>query len=224
MKKSILFSIAVLSGPLFNSCSGGGDEAVSHPINSTGTGVIGVQGGQLYDSNGTIIDVPAGALNQDTTISIKTHVNAASLPSPAPFTCGAHFEPEGLQFATPATITLQLNQALPEGTILPLFIYNSAQGAWSPTPFSLVVNADEITATGEIDHFSDYISFGPPHNDANMLYIQREVSDVCNYRPFTEIFDDFVNRVSQTFEVGSKKILDFSSAETNVPRPEACYE
>lgn len=209
---------------LLAACHRGSDSdtpPTTTPTPTEGT-LVGTNGGLVSDPDGTTLDIPPGALSQETVIQIQTHQGSGTLPSPAPMVSGAHFTPDGLTFAQPVSVTFPLAQMLTPDTQLPLFIYDAARDVWKMTEFTVRVNSDGMSATGDIWHFSDYVIFGPPYYDANLLALHEAVLDVCSYRPLTEIFDDYVNQVSQTFPVGSKRIWDFSTS--NPIRQEACYE
>lgn len=76
--------------------------------------VIGAGGGTVTTADGAVtLDIPAGALGQDTTITITP--SAASAPDLLPGTLYA-FGPDGTVFAEPATLTLHYDTAtLPAG-------------------------------------------------------------------------------------------------------------
>jgi hypothetical protein len=78
------------------------------------TGSIGPSGGTLQGPNGSAVIIPAGALAESTTISIRV-VSGASSPAPANGLRYAgdvySFEPHGLAFAAPVEIRLPANGA-----------------------------------------------------------------------------------------------------------------
>lgn len=76
---------------------------------SLGSKTISTKGGtvQAFTANATYaLIVPAGALARDTLITIKPLASVGGLPFAAGMTAGVRFEPEGLQFALPATLVI----------------------------------------------------------------------------------------------------------------------
>ena len=128
---------------------------------------VGPSGGTVSDPGGASVFIPPGALAEERLLSIKTHHNMASLPAPAPFIGGVNLGPDGLEFQLPITITLPLNTNLLPGTQLPLFLYDSQESGWSYTGLFAYVNPDEVTASADVTHFSDYIVMGMEEGDVN---------------------------------------------------------
>lgn len=107
---------------------------------------IGPRGGTLHVGRHTFT-VPAGAL--DHYVVITAHASSGRYNV-------VHFEPEGLQFATPASLTISYaNCDIPPGLLRKLLAYvdsnvnivyylESSEDAW------------EQTVTGQVNHFSDY--------------------------------------------------------------------
>jgi hypothetical protein len=92
-----------------------GDEGIA-PTGSRLEAVIGAGGGELIGTAGTPfagvhLTVPAGALAEDTKISIAPAAADAPLPKTA-VPCGPEFaiEPAGLAFAEPVTLSLPVDQ------------------------------------------------------------------------------------------------------------------
>jgi hypothetical protein len=75
--------------------------------------LIGGSGGiiQTTDASGVVIrlEVPAGALAQDTLISVTPLASSPMVGPSGALHPGVKFEPEGLQFAVPATLTLDFS-------------------------------------------------------------------------------------------------------------------
>ncbi len=117
---------------------------------------IGAAGGtiQTTDAHGVVIglDIPAGALTQDTLIKV-TPLSASPVPdsSNALFP-GVKFEPEGLQFAQPATLTLAFSAT---GKVITnhdfVFLLTSPLTA---LPLFGQVNSAAKTMTAQLNHFS----------------------------------------------------------------------
>jgi len=117
---------------------------------NTNTGLIGTEGGTITTASGAVIVIPPGALAEETSISVNSHYSMASLPAPSPFAGGARFGPDGLVFNSPVTITVPLASAQGPGTELALFAYDEQRGGWLLTEFTVVVNPDGLSASGEV--------------------------------------------------------------------------
>ena len=108
--------------------------------------------GGSVELEGFRVDIPAGALPQDTVITI-------TLPRDA--TLGkrvmAEFEPHGIRFNTPVTISFPL-----QGVLLPstggLDVGRWENGAW--TSLGATVSADGLRLFSTTPHFSTYAARG----------------------------------------------------------------
>ena len=123
--------------------------------------VVGPDGGTVTDSRGASVVIPEGALAEETTITIATYEDGSGIYSRhgvTPFTGGADFGPDGIEFLKPVTITLPSSQKMVPGQTQPLFMQNPATGAWDMTGFTLTAAADGYSATAEVTHFTPYVS------------------------------------------------------------------
>jgi len=95
-------SIAITAALLLGACGGGGDE----PAAASAT--IGAAGGTLNGPDGVRVEVPAGALTQDTEIRVaKTSAGApAALPGGVAAAPVYEFTPHGIDFNLPVTISV----------------------------------------------------------------------------------------------------------------------
>jgi alpha-tubulin suppressor-like RCC1 family protein len=123
--------------------------------------VVSTDGGSASALNGgALLDVPRDALASPTAISIVPAADppaAAGTPTVVPGTT-FDFNPAGLAFQTPATLTLDYDPALVPGGVgaeQRLRIYHFANGAWRLIPNSSV-DPDAHTVSAPIDGFSSY--------------------------------------------------------------------
>ena len=126
-------------------CGGGGSDA---PSPTLGTATIGAAGGTVTGTGGAQVVVPAGALSQNTTITIaQTSAGAPALPAGVTaFGPMFAFTPHGTAFAVPVTITMPLDvAAVPAGTRVALYKTTAGQSAWERVA-GATVNADSVTA------------------------------------------------------------------------------
>jgi len=147
----LILAAIVVAAALVAGCGG----ATSGP----GSAVIGPSGGRLI-AGGVIVDVPPGALPAEFTLVVAP-LSAAQVPIPPgglAVITAAQFEPDGLAFALPVTITFPLNARLPAGQTLPLRWVQSS--AWQDSGFLAVVSGDGRTAVANVSHFSVYGVFG----------------------------------------------------------------
>jgi hypothetical protein len=97
--------------------------------------------------NGFRVDIPAGALPADTTVTINLpadNVLAKRLV--------ADFEPHGVQFSTPVTLTFPLTGVLMLGG--PIEVGRWENGAWTSLGGSVDLLGTRLT--GQTPHFSTY--------------------------------------------------------------------
>lgn len=108
--------------------------------------IIASQGG-FVELNGFRVDIPAGALPADTTVTINL---------PTDNVLGkrliADFEPHGVQFSTPVTLTFPLTEVLLSGE--PIEVARWENGAWTSLGGSVDLLGTRLT--GQTPHFSTY--------------------------------------------------------------------
>ncbi len=113
---------------------GGGDDGSPGPQPSPlPPGTVGPAGGTVTGANGAQVVVPAGALNQNVTISItQSSTGAPALPAGhVPIGQMFAFQPHGTSFASPVTVTVPFDAAqLPAGERAIMLKTNAAQTAW----------------------------------------------------------------------------------------------
>jgi len=145
----------------------GGDNATL-PLEQSNT-AIGPGGGSVTDGGGAGITIPAGALDREYEITVSTYARSDNCPNPTGslphFIGGAKFEPAGLEFKAPATVTIPSNQNLTPGSQFPLFVWNESRSGWEQTDFIATVSADGNSFSADITHFSVFGGFGGMSSD-----------------------------------------------------------
>jgi hypothetical protein len=124
---------------------------------------VGPAGGTVIDPDGTIINIPAGALSTDTDIMIKTYENGLSFPPSLgfiPFPLGAELGPDGTTFAVPVTVSMAAAVGIEEGAPYSVFYWDPAAGAnagaWVEHPEPGIAGAGGLTFS--TSHFSTWAS------------------------------------------------------------------
>ncbi len=119
--------------------------------------VIGAGGGSIetFDAAGVriILTVPAGALTQDQLIKVTPLQNSSLVNSSKSLFPGVKFEPEGLQFASPATLTLDLTNT--DKTITEKHSIFLITSPMTMLPVYGSVNPANKKLTALVDHFSE---------------------------------------------------------------------
>src|SRR5262245_5114143 len=129
-----------------------------------------LRGGMAYRIayDGAALDVPAGALSTDTTLSITPLATGAMAPvdqglvntTPGP-RAGYRMGPPGQKFANPITITLPYDPAsLPEGQSdagVNILWFDTAGKRWTPLQ-RVAIDRRNQTITARTDHFTDFIT------------------------------------------------------------------
>lgn len=77
--------------------------------------MVGPSGGRVALADGTAIDVPAGAVDAMQQIGVSISTDA---PPTGALTPLYHFEPDGIVFARPVTVTLPIPASAPTSTRL----------------------------------------------------------------------------------------------------------
>lgn len=178
--------------------------------------LIGPAGGELITPDGVTLSVPPGALADTQPISARRLRDTAALPAAladplVPLHAALELGPEGLEFALPVTLSIDLDKAAPPGARQPVLVHDPESGAWEETAFIATVDADGDTASVELAHFSDYAVvfselgsagyFGP----ANLVESPQA------------LFDRVRNRFTELFLLQSALPLDPGTVPTNDP-------
>lgn len=120
-----------------------------------------VHGGQVVAHDGvTSVVIPPGALTSDIEIRVEplNSKQLSDMPSATIDILGAAtFEPHGLQFAEPVTVTIRLATPLSAGVGLNLIYYDSKMAVYENLGPRARVNDDGLSASALVDHFSTYI-------------------------------------------------------------------
>lgn len=155
MDRSLLHrSIPLLIG-IAVGCSSGGARpgAVSQTVGSAGAAIEITSSGSSTIA-GTTLLIPAGALDRDTTITIA--------PAPAPIAATGEtavgptvrFEPDGLVFLKPATLTLPFTSAMQPARTNLAIDFRGGAGSGQYSGASLSTAGDQVSV--DIGHFTDY--------------------------------------------------------------------
>jgi hypothetical protein len=128
------------------SCTARGPEPI---VSQT----IGADGGSIVAPDGTRIDVPAGAVSNDTVFTIAPTDNAPASSVGVAYTFG----PEGLAFAVPVQVTLSLDPAkVPaSATVYDLKVMTAPKGSDQFVPLPSAPGDDQHLVATTM-HFSDF--------------------------------------------------------------------
>ncbi len=148
---------------IFTGCAnsaGGGDSSGKgtndgNENNSTVvvSSVIGAAGGQVGNENASIT-IPAGALDSDTTITVK-YLSKEEELSEGPmlgFAGAVEFGPSGTQFNQPSEVMVKLTET-PKNDSLSIFCYDEDNDRWEYVTDAEIRNG---YAKFEVNHFSKY--------------------------------------------------------------------
>jgi len=108
--------------------------------------ILAAEGG-FVELNGFRVDIPAGALPADTTITIKLPTDAVLGKRVM-----AEFEPHGIQFSTPATLSFPLVGVVLSGQAIGVGRWEN--GAWND--IGGTVNSAGTVLSATTPHFSAY--------------------------------------------------------------------
>jgi hypothetical protein len=116
---------------------------------------ITTAGGTITDGSGTTVDIPAGALEQNQTITIETPFLDDLPPSSVPPVTARIFGPAGLTFIQPVSISIYYTDASVkeyDEESLQVYYYNVNTNSWES--LGGTVNAEANCITAEVTHFS----------------------------------------------------------------------
>jgi len=147
MKKLFVVLAAVLLLAIMACSSSKGDDVSSGNIGSAGGTIVS------SDKNATL-NVPAGALSNDTTISIAESTEG---DPPGAIAFSYIFTPDGLTFNSAVTVSLKYNtELIPEGiNETDLQLAYAQDGNWVPLANSTVDTTNHIISA-PTNHFSTY--------------------------------------------------------------------
>jgi len=151
-------------------CAGSGTFTASRIESSYAVAIDAGAGGGLMTDFGDELTVPAGALSEDTTITVNIEtLPAAPPPSYLAITRAYRFEPEGITFSTPVTVTFSYSEGdVPFGcnpADLNVYVFNGATGEWDLVGGT--VDSEAHTVTVQLTHFSIYALFAPLDADGD---------------------------------------------------------
>ncbi len=154
MRTPFKFGMAALTAlamvGLGSACSG--DDDSSGPTAETQADEVEVDvsaedGGTVEDEAGTLeLDIPPGALADDTTITLETLAQEDDTEAPV-----YEFGPDGLEFEEPVTLSIEFDGNVPDGQRAALATYEG--GKWVEIDGSTFENG---VVSGEITHFSKF--------------------------------------------------------------------
>lgn len=141
---------------VFTSCansSGGNGSGNENNSTASVSSVIGAAGGQVGNENASIT-IPAGALDSDTTITVKYLPKEEELTEGPMlgFAGAVEFGPSGTKFNSPAEVMVKLTQT-PKNTALSIFCYDEENDRWQYESDAEIKNG---YAKFEVNHFSKY--------------------------------------------------------------------
>lgn len=167
-KAGVLSLMALPVMPLLSACGGGqvGDTPASPAVHNdssgqvVGSAVVGVDGGLVSSTDGVItLEIPAGALANDTQITIRSMaegMTGSALPA-------YEFEPDGLTFNIPAHLRLTATAPAFNAANVGL-AYADAQGHW------------RLSSVEAVAHTDDRVEFALPHFSRWSFYEQWFIS------------------------------------------------
>lgn len=116
------------------------------------------RGGTVSDPGGVTMVIPAGALSENTYITVTTFHDEADMPDDGGplinFNGAADFGPDGTEFQIPVYVTFPSNTPLLPGARFPLFRYDEENEIWVQTRAIATVDDDGQSFSAEITHFS----------------------------------------------------------------------
>lgn len=154
MKKSKVLAAMIMAALLFafTGCSGSTGNPGGEDIKggeTSGKATIGSKGGSVNAGDNVKINIPAGALNDNTEITIKYY---DSDDVTAAFLGGIEFGPDGTVFNNPVEVIMKLVDK-PQNEKVSIFCYDEEYEMWY---FVTEAECTDKTAKFELNHFSKY--------------------------------------------------------------------
>jgi len=141
-------------------CGGEGDGdkpapgAVSGSGQTTSVEISAAEGGEVTIGDASL-EIPGGALADDTTITVETAAPSSSLPDSASLKGLVYdFGPDGTEFTTAATLTLPSVGDPGEGKVAVIAWLDEEAGAWQDLATTV---ASDGSLSAEITHFTKFV-------------------------------------------------------------------
>lgn len=204
MKKKTAFIALTMFALLLSGCSKNKKNSSQNPSEDSGItqAVIGPSGGEVKDSKGNLsLNIPAGALDKETTISIKyvADEKVASEKLSFNFLACAEFGPSGTTFNVPVEATIKMPKT-PRNTSLSVFCYDEKNDVWD-----YVTNAtvDGANAKFSITHFSKYecLDITPEMLDK---YVDLVYQAQAEGKP-----DEWITETYKNYLINEKRVFDY---------------
>lgn len=137
----------------------------------TKTEEIGPEGGRVITESGAVLAIPPGALVSSTEITITSYKDQAELPENqvifGSFLGGLALSPEGLEFQSPVTITIPLNNTFTGQEEVKVFYYDTGDennsyypdnySGWQQQVLPGLVSTDGKSVMFHAEHLSTYV-------------------------------------------------------------------
>ena len=154
LRSGILAIILLILVPFtFQGC--GGDSGSS--VTADGD-TVGPAGGTVTDSGGASVFIPAGALDAETAITVKTVPGKDDLPSESqpflPMLGGARFGPSGTEFNFPVTLTIPVDPPVYASDTITVLYWDDLEGRWTALQGPVTVVPGGRAVTVETTHFT----------------------------------------------------------------------
>lgn len=174
---SVSLSCAALTmiGTAIVACGGGDTPAIGSedapaaatvsypPTPLVVAATVGSLGGTLINSDGTGVEIPAGALANDVTVSVTPTPDAPAPTGATSVGTATTMGPSGLKFAKPVRVLLRFDATkLPRGVDASrIVVFTAADGSkdYSALPTSV---RDPSHVAAETTHFSVFVPVIPP--------------------------------------------------------------
>lgn len=128
---------------------------IGTPVGTATTARIGPSGGSVQSSDGKLsVNIPAGILNTDTTISVQPITNNAPNGLGTAYRLG----PSGMHFSSPITLRFSYASDTIQVPELTGVAYQDTDGIWYEPP-DYSVDSLTQTVSAAVNHFSDWTDF-----------------------------------------------------------------
>lgn len=117
--------------------------------------IVGTGGGIASSLDGGVsLFVPAGALDQDTEITLAV-VDDNSIPGGVTRTSPVYrIDPEGTAFAIPATVSAAIDPSTGSGSTISVVTYDESSQTWMPLDATMIVAGNALAPTDHLSLFS----------------------------------------------------------------------
>jgi len=156
---------------------------VKEEVQADSVAVIGPQGGVIQTNQGDSVYIPQGAINHAIVFTL-TKLPIESLPAGLPdqvIPLGAlEILPDGISFNVPISVKIKLNDAIQEGTYIPILAYSPPLGGYVFESWDGIIDDQGFLVSNKVTHLSMLIAWKTFFGSQNEPTYKQQISSILS--------------------------------------------